>query len=210
MGYLASFLAIVYLRFVNLTSRVVWVGREIRERLEKAEKGIIYAFWHQRQAFLTVLHAGDRLHPLISRSKDGDIIARVCVHFGLHPARGSSSRGGTEAMLDLIRYVNAGDRVSVTPDGPKGPARQVQSGVLYLAQKTGAPIVPVATGAKRRWDFNSWDRFQVFKPFNRISMVYGEPILIKEGDNLEHVGEILRQALDEVTQKADDTVGHRP
>jgi lysophospholipid acyltransferase (LPLAT)-like uncharacterized protein len=201
-----SFIAGVYLRFVGLTSRIVWLRRPIRNDLEASGKGFIYGFWHARQAFLTYLHARDRIHPLISQSKDGEIIAKVCRHFGLIPVRGSSSRGGMEATRELMRWVESGERVGLTPDGPRGPREQVQDGILYLAQKTGAPIVPVAYGARRYWMFKSWDAFILPKPFNVIAIAYGDPLRIGPGDDLVAQAATLKDALDRVTKEADRAV----
>jgi lysophospholipid acyltransferase (LPLAT)-like uncharacterized protein len=193
-----------------MTSRILWIRRSIRTDLETSGRGFIYAFWHARQAFLPYLHAGDRIHPLISLSKDGEIIAQVCQHFGLVPARGSSSRGGTEAARELLQWVESGDRIGITPDGPKGPREEVQDGVLYLAQKTGAPIVPVAYGAKRCWIFSSWDRFILPQPFNRIAMAYGNPIYIGIQDNLESRAVELKEALIQITREVDRVVAKTP
>jgi lysophospholipid acyltransferase (LPLAT)-like uncharacterized protein len=193
---------------VGRTSRIIWVNRVIREELEKEGNGFIYAFWHGRQVFLVYLHRNDRIHPLVSHSRDGELIARVCRSFGIEPVRGSSSRGGTEAVLELKGILEEGDRVGFTPDGPRGPLRQVQAGVLYLAQKTNRPIVPVAYGAKRRWVVKGgWDEFVVPQPFNRITMVYGEPIVVKSGDDLDKKAVELQGALDRVTQEADSVAG---
>jgi lysophospholipid acyltransferase (LPLAT)-like uncharacterized protein len=205
---LYSFLASAYLRLVGLTSRIVWVNRGVREEMEATKRGFIYAFWHGRQVFLVHLHQHDNLHPLVSQSKDGELIARVCRSFGLEAVRGSSSRGGMEAVLELRSFLEKGDKISFTPDGPRGPLRTVQPGVVFLAQKTGCPIVPVAYGAKRRWIFKgSWDEFIVPKPFNRISMIYGEPIFVKPDDDLEKKAEDLKQVLDRITQEADRVAG---
>jgi lysophospholipid acyltransferase (LPLAT)-like uncharacterized protein len=193
---------------VGRTSRLIWVNRVIREELEAEGRGFIYAFWHGRQVFLVYLHRNDRIHPLVSQSRDGELIARVCRFFGIEAVRGSSSRGGAEAVLELKGLVEKGDRVSFTPDGPRGPLRQVQPGVLFLAQKTGRPIVPVAYGAKSRWIIKgSWDEFLVPKPFNRIAMVYGEPLFVKPGDDLDSKGTQLHDALDAVTREADSVAG---
>jgi lysophospholipid acyltransferase (LPLAT)-like uncharacterized protein len=205
---LYSILAAAYLRLVGRTSQIIWVNRSIREELEAEGKGFIYAFWHGRQVFLVYLHQGDRAFILISRSRDGEIIARVCRSFRLGAVRGSSSRGGTEALLQMKERLESGYRVVFTPDGPKGPLRRVQPGVLYLAQKTGRPIVPMAYGAKRRWVFRGgWDEFVVPKPFNRIAMVYGEPIRVSPGDDLGVKALELKRALDDVTRKADGVAG---
>jgi len=196
------------LRVVGLTSRIIWVNRAIREELEAKGQGFIYAFWHGRQVFLVYLHQKDRIHPLVSQSRDGELIARVCRSFGIEPVRGSSSRGGTEALLDLKAILEKGERVGFTPDGPRGPLHQVQPGALFLAQKTGRPIVPVAYGARRRWLVkSSWDEFMVPKPFNRICMTYGVPIAVQAHDDLEQKAVELQEALNRVTQEADSIAG---
>lgn len=152
------------------------------------------------------LHRGDRIHPLVSKSKDGELIAKVCRSFGIEAVRGSSSRRGAEAVLALRALLDVGDRVGFTPDGPRGPLHSIQPGVLFLAQKTGVPIVPVAYGAKSAWMFGSWDRFIVPKPFNRICMVYGEPLFVNSQDDLKQKAEVLKQRLEEVTAQADSSV----
>lgn len=206
--FILSSLGAAYLRLVGLTARITWVNREYRDELEAEGKGFIYAFWHGRQVFLVYLHRGDKIHPLVSQSKDGELISRICRSFGLETVRGSSSRGGVEAVLGLKDLIEKGDRVGFTPDGPKGPLRQVQPGVLFLAQKTGRPIVPVAYSAQRRWVFKGrWDEFIVPKPFSRIAMVYGEPIRIKGADDLAIKSVELKAALDGVSQEADSIAG---
>jgi lysophospholipid acyltransferase (LPLAT)-like uncharacterized protein len=205
---LLSFLAAAYLRFVGRTSQIFWVNRSIREELEESGRGFIYAFWHGRQVFLVYLHQNDRIHPMVSRSRDGELIARVCRSFGIEAVRGSTSRGGVEALLEMKGIVESGDRLGFTPDGPRGPLRRVQPGVVFLAQKTGCPIVPVAYGAKKRWIFKGrWDEFIVPKPFNRIAMVYGEAIRVEPADDLKKKAIDLKLALDEVSRKADSVSG---
>jgi lysophospholipid acyltransferase (LPLAT)-like uncharacterized protein len=100
--------------------------------------------------------------------------------------------------------VKAGARIGITPDGPRGPLRSVQPGALFLAQATGAPIVPVAYGARRKWLFKGWDEFLIPKPFNRIAMIYGEPITVAPGDSLDHKATDLQRALNEVMHDADE------
>ncbi len=153
--------------------------------------------------FLTYLHKGDRIRPLISQSKDGELIARVCRSFGLETIRGSSSRGGVEAVFKLQEEIQSGARIGITPDGPRGPLREVQPGALYLAQLTGRPIVPVAYGARRKWVFKGWDEFIVPKPFNRIAMMYGEPIFVKPEEDLNRKAEELQKALNYVVHEVD-------
>jgi lysophospholipid acyltransferase (LPLAT)-like uncharacterized protein len=206
-----SFLAASYIRLVGGTSRILWVNRAIRDQLEATKNGFIYAFWHGRQAFLVYLHRGDHLYTMISRSRDGEIIARVCQAFRLGAVRGSSSRHGREAFLEMKRLVDTGNRVAFTPDGPRGPLREVHQGVLVMARATGRPIVPVAYGARRRWVFKgSWDEYVVPKPFNRIVMVYGAPVHVGPSDDLTLKASELKSALDEVSHRADAVAGVRP
>lgn len=205
-----SFLSSFYLRFVGATSRTIWVNRSIRDELEAAGQGFIYAFWHGRQVFLVYLHRDDDIHPLVSQSEDGELIALVCGFFGLKTVRGSTSRGGVEALGQLQKEIESGARVGITPDGPRGPLREVQQGVLYLAQKTGRPIIPVAYGARKKWVFKGWDEFIVPRPFNRITMVYGEPCWVRPGDSFEEKGRELQEALNGVTEEADRVSGMEP
>jgi lysophospholipid acyltransferase (LPLAT)-like uncharacterized protein len=205
-GILQSFLAFVgslYIRLVGVTSRVSWVNRAVRTNLELTGKGFIYACWHGRQMFLLYLHENDQARPLISKSKDGDLIAKICRHFGLNAVRGSSSRGGMKAVLELKSTLESGMRVGFTPDGPRGPFHEVQHGVLYVAQKLGCPILPFAYGARKSWVFGSWDKFIVPKLFNRIAIIYGEPFFVHPGDNLSAISKIMQKKLNDVTLAAD-------
>ncbi len=202
-----SAIAGFYLRLVGITSRIIWVNRSIRDEHERLGRGVIYAFWHGRQVFLVYTHRNDGTRPLVSKSRDGEIIARVCRAFGMDPIRGSTSRGGVGALLEVQEALGAGRKVSFTPDGPRGPLREVQKGVLYAAQKSGCPIVPMAFGARKKWIFGSWDEFIVPKPFNRISMVYGEPLQVSATDNLDQRARDLKRALDQVAQEADSVAG---
>jgi lysophospholipid acyltransferase (LPLAT)-like uncharacterized protein len=196
----------LYIRLVGMTSQVSWVNRAARDTLESSGKGFIYACWHGRQVFLLYLHENDQARPLISKSKDGDLIAKICRRFGLEAIRGSSSRGGMKAMLELKTTLESGMRVGFTPDGPRGPFQEVQQGLLFLAQKLDCPILPFAYGARKKWTFGSWDKFIVPKLFNRISIVYGEPLLVLPSDSLSAMADVMKEKLNTVTQEADRLV----
>jgi lysophospholipid acyltransferase (LPLAT)-like uncharacterized protein len=201
-----AFIGSLYIRLIGNTSRVFWVNRVARDKLEATGKGFIYACWHGRQMFLLYLHENDDARPLISQSKDGDLIAKICGHFGLNAVRGSSSRGGMRAVRELSSTLESGTRVGFTPDGPRGPFQEVQHGVLYVAQKLACPIMPFAYGARKSWVFGSWDKFIVPKLFNRISVVYGEPFFVGPNDNLKTMAAVMKDKLNEVTREADRLV----
>ena len=139
---------------------------------------VIYATWHGRLLLLPWLYGWRGAHALTSRSRDGEIVSRWIRRFGLVPVRGSSSRGGADALRELTRAVRAGREVVVVPDGPRGPREVLKPGVIVLARLSGAPIVPMAVGASREWRLRSWDEFRIPRPFARCVVRFGEPIRV--------------------------------
>jgi lysophospholipid acyltransferase (LPLAT)-like uncharacterized protein len=139
---------------------------------------VIYATWHGRLLLLPWLYGWRGAHALTSRSRDGEIVSRWIRRFGLVPVRGSSSRGGADALRGLTRAVRAGREVVVVPDGPRGPREVLKPGVIVLARLSGAPIVPMAVGASREWRLRSWDEFRIPRPFARCVVRFGEPIRV--------------------------------
>jgi lysophospholipid acyltransferase (LPLAT)-like uncharacterized protein len=150
---------------------------EHRDRFDRlAARGpALYALWHGRLLPLTYYHRHRGIAALVSQSADGEYIARMVEGWGFDTVRGSSSRGGREALREVVRRVRAGQSMAITPDGPRGPRQKVQPGVIIAAQLTGAPILPVVAGCSRAWWPGGWDRFCVPKPFSRVLVLYGEP-----------------------------------
>jgi lysophospholipid acyltransferase (LPLAT)-like uncharacterized protein len=148
---------------------------------------IIYTSWHGRTLLMPLLYGWLKARVLASRSEDGELAARFIARFGLAVIRGSSSRGGAEALRALARLLTEGTGVFVVPDGPKGPREVVKPGIVMLARLSGAPIVPMAFGASREWRLRSWDEFRIPKPFARCVMRFGEPIRIPR--QLDRAGE---------------------
>jgi lysophospholipid acyltransferase (LPLAT)-like uncharacterized protein len=143
-----------------------------------ARAPVIYAVWHGRVLLLPYLYGHRGCHVLASRSRDGELVARWIGRFGLDPVRGSSTRGGGEALRRLTRALRRGREVAVVPDGPTGPREVLKEGVIALARLSGAPIVPTAVGASREWRLGSWDEFRIPKPFARCVVRFGEPIRV--------------------------------
>jgi lysophospholipid acyltransferase (LPLAT)-like uncharacterized protein len=123
-------------------------------------------------------HARFRGRILVSRSKDGEIFARMGAALGFSPIRGSSRRGGSEAMRALLAEASSGYDVGITPDGPRGPRREFKMGAIYLASRSGLPIVPITVNYRRSLQFRSWDRLQLPWPFTRGVIHVGEPVLV--------------------------------
>ena len=142
------------IRLLGKTLHLSTIGGETVDAFYRAGKPMIIAFWHGRQLMMPLAYRGQSAAILISQHRDGEIIARIMKHFGFRTIRGSTTRGGTQAIRQLLQAGRQGRDLVVTPDGPKGPARKVQTGVLYLAKMTGFPIVPLtfACSKKKSWE----------------------------------------------------------
>lgn len=200
-------LGALYLWLVKITGSYRVSGLAHLEAVEKGGKGSVWVVWHNRLIGAIILHRGKSVGALISQSYDGEIIARVVERLGFVPLRGSTTRGGTGALKAVLRHIRAGHAAVFTPDGPKGPRYEVQSGAAYAALKAGAPVLPLGVGSSPKKVFRSWDRFQLPLPFSRVQVVYGAPLLFKGDEDLEEVREKIRDALTRATEEADRLLG---
>lgn len=168
----------------------------------------IYAFWHENLLLPAYYYARPNVYVLISRHADGQLIAEVAERLGFRTVRGSRARGGTAALRELLRLSRAA-HVAITPDGPRGPRRQVQPGMIYLAAQTGLPIVPVGIAYDRPWRAQSWDRFAVPRLWSRARSVVGEPIPVAATANrgqLEQTRAYVEYVMHELDQLAEQWV----
>jgi lysophospholipid acyltransferase (LPLAT)-like uncharacterized protein len=165
----------------------------------------IYCLWHNRlilcmEAYFNqaqLRSSGKGLAALISASKDGAFLAAILERFGVQPVRGSSSRRGSQALLELTSWAEREYDLAITPDGPRGPRYIVQEGVMALAQLTGRPIIPFGFYAHRKIQLKSWDRFQLPLPFSRCDLSLGKPIYVpREATDAER--EVIRQQLEQM------------
>ncbi len=196
----------IYLWFTRLTSRIQVIGNSHPDSLKKTGEGFIYAFWHNRQIILPLVRRGERIHCLISSSRDGEYVARIARWFGKESVRGSTSRGGFEAMKAMMKTLRNGGIVAMTPDGPRGPPYKVKPGVIQMAQSLRCPIIPIAFDATRKKVFASWDGFLLPYPFNRIAVIFGEPFHVHEQESIDDASLRLEQALDATTLAAARTL----
>jgi lysophospholipid acyltransferase (LPLAT)-like uncharacterized protein len=173
---LISLLAISVVHAVAVTLRYRREGFFDPSVLD-SEGSAIWVFWHNRifgmARGLLGHYRNRKAVVLTSASKDGEILARVVKSFGLHAARGSTSRRGSQALRELTKWIDEGYNVAITPDGPRGPRYVLAPGVIFLAQKTGLPIIPVHLNYERYWTLRSWDRFMIPKPFSKVRVVIG-------------------------------------
>jgi hypothetical protein len=204
---LVPYLAYSYVTLVGWTTRQRVLRADIPLEVHKAGKRFIYAFWHQRQLFFTWSHRDVNAAVLVSRSNDGELIAKAMELSNIGAVRGSSSRGGAVAAREMVEILRAGRDVGITPDGPRGPAREVKEGAVRVAQLSGMPIVPIANALSNKLEIaKSWDRLQVPLPFGRAVVIYGEPVRVAEGDDLAAKAAELKAAMDALTAEADRLV----
>jgi lysophospholipid acyltransferase (LPLAT)-like uncharacterized protein len=168
------FLTSLILRLIGSTLRYS-VSIEDSGGAEFAPK-TIYAFWHQCLLTASYRYRDHGIAVLISRSFDGELIARVVQKFGYRPVRGSSSRGAVGGLLEMGRELEAGHAVAFTADGPRGPRFVAKPGPLLLARTQGAPVRALHFAAKSAWRLNSWDGFIIPKPFSRVVLRMSAPL----------------------------------
>lgn len=204
----ATMLGAGIIRALGSTWRLEWIGTsEVEERLTRGAR-YIFAFWHARMLPLTFTHQGRGAAVLVSRSRDGELIARTIERLGFVTARGSSTRGGGEAALEMLEWARDRRLLGITPDGPRGPAERVKPGLVWLASRTGRPVIPVATAGDRAWVLPSWDGFRIPRPFSRVHIGYGEPLNVP-ADLDERAAEAWRDRLERALQQITRDVARR-
>lgn len=199
----ASAVGALVLRALGMTWRVDRSGLSAFDAEIAGGRRCIFALWHARLLPLVWSHRGRGAVVLVSRHRDGELIARIIERLGYVTARGSSTRGGEEGIKDMLRRAAEGRLLAITPDGPRGPSGALKSGLIYLASRSGLPIVPVASAARSAWRLRSWDRFRVPKPFANVVVAYGDAIDVPpglEGEALEPWRVRVERALAEHTE----------
>jgi lysophospholipid acyltransferase (LPLAT)-like uncharacterized protein len=192
------------------TLRVRFLHRERFEDLSSRRVPILFALWHGRMFLSIQVHRNEGIATMASLSKDGEIIARWLERNGYVVARGSTSRGGGAAFKEMVRSMRSGRAAALTVDGPRGPARVVQPGVVELARLTGAWILPITFSSARPRFLRSWDRYLVPLPFSENVVAYGEPFLVPPDMTGGEAAGKIADAIDAATWEADDIVGITP
>ena len=161
--------------------------------------------WHNRLMFFPVMFpkfARRKTAALISASRDGQYIADVVKLFGIRSVRGSSSRRGAVALKGALECLQDKCNLSMTPDGPRGPRYKMSKGPVIMASKTGFPVLPVSVNYSSCWELKSWDRFQIAKPWAKVTLVLGDPINIPSDlsdDEVEEWRRVLEEKLNAIS-----------
>ncbi len=168
------------IRVLARTHRVRRLGEEHTRDLLSSGRGLLFSCWHGQLLHLAcaMQHRGVRV--LVSEHRDGEIITQIMRRIGFATVRGSTTRGGYRSLVEMIRAGRGGAVLGITPDGPRGPRREVQAGAVLVAQRARIPLLPICGQALPRRRLNSWDRFEIPLPFAKVIVSIGEAIWIPE------------------------------
>ncbi len=204
-------LAALYVWLVRITSRWVYENEAATQEAWTGKTPVIIAFWHNRLFLMPYSWPSKAtFHMLISSHADGRLIAKTVKWHGISTVKGSSSKGGTDALRQLVRLIGDGNTVGITPDGPRGPRMRAGDGAIALARLSGAVLIPAAAATSRRRVLSTWDRLIVPLPFSRGACVWGDPITVTKDDTAEDLERLRKQFEDSliaVSNRADSLVG---
>ena len=208
---LISFLGSTYVLFVYKTSTINLKNRKNIESLFKKNESFIYAFWHDQLLMCPLTWQSElEIKVLISKHRDGDIIAKLISKLGFKAIRGSThksgktkNKGGLLSARQMIKSLKRGVSIGISPDGPKGPRHKVSEGILSISRLSNSPIVPVGIGFKKKWVLSTWDKFIIPKPFNQITIIWGEPLpAIKNEKSTNRIKNKLESTMYSLTKRA--------
>jgi len=207
-----------YLRFVHATTKWETINDDVPQKIVRENLPGIGAGWHGRMALLGFsFPRPETAFALISQGRDGEIMARIIEMLGLGTVRGSAKaahktrpKGGVGAMRAMIRLLDQGRRVLLTPDGPHGPRMRAKHGIVALARHSGVPVYPVTYAVRNRMVVRSWDRFILPLPFNHGVFIWGKPVRIPHNADKkeqEKARRLIEDQLNAITRQADEIVG---
>tara|TARA_S200000501_G_scaffold130314_1_gene123163 strand:- start:6170 stop:6850 length:681 start_codon:yes stop_codon:yes gene_type:complete len=181
---LLSLIGSIYVLTVYKTSKVNLKNRKKIENLLERNESFIYSFWHDQLLMCPLTwQSNSNIKVLISKHRDGDIIAQLISNLGFEAIRGSThktnkikNKGGLLSARKMIKSLKNGISIGISPDGPKGPRHKVSEGILSISRLSESVILPVGIGFKKKWVLNTWDKFIIPKPFNEITVIWGDPI----------------------------------
>lgn len=205
--YLATKLGWLIILLLGKLSFIKIVGRHHLDQLREKKVPFIYVLWHGRILLPTYIHRGQGITGMASLNTDGEMIAQTVHKIGYQTVRGSSTRGGKEAFHNMVDVLNQGGHGAMFPDGPRGPRHYLKPGTLFIAQQAGAYLLPICFSAKRKIQFNSWDRFILPLPFSKSIVIYGPPINVPKDlsqEQLEQLRAKFQEDMIQLEKQADE------
>lgn len=208
LAFLGSILLRIYMS--TLCFRYRPVGINFDPWYGNAKGWHLFAFWHENILMPCFQYGRPDINILVSQHADGELIAQVLKSMGFSTIRGSTNRGGIHALRKMIAVSPAGNMV-VIPDGPRGPRRTLELGLIYLASRSGLPIVPFGVGYDNPWRLPTWDRFAIPKPFSKAVIVTGNPIPVPANlrrEDLESYRQKVMEEFNRVQARAEEFAGN--
>ena len=170
-----------YIKFVSFTTKWSFINKKYVENLWKKNESFILCFWHGRLLMMPLSwNNKKKINVLISAHSDGQLLSKTVKYFDIKTIIGSSSKGGSEAIRNIIKSLKSGISIGMTPDGPRGPRMKINSAIIKIASLTGNKILPLSYSVKKKIFLNSWDKFLVALPFGKGCFIWGKPIKIKK------------------------------
>lgn len=208
-----------FLRFIGqllITNTVTMLCKSLKvkkinedsiKKLEQENKNYILAFWHGTMLLPWFLHGKPTFAALTSKSKDGDLLAKLLKHWNYEVIRGSSSSGGEVALGIMVDYAKNKYSVAITPDGPRGPAHKLKAGAVVAAKKTKIPVVLAGVGYKKKKALNNWDKFEIPFFFSSANVVYSDPVYVDENLSYDETSAMIEKCekiLNDLHQQAQE------
>jgi lysophospholipid acyltransferase (LPLAT)-like uncharacterized protein len=204
--YLATRLTWVFILLLGGSGRASVRHRRYYRQVMQARKGFIIICWHGKMLFPIYVHRNLGICAMVSEHADGEMIAQTIERLGYTTVRGSSTRGGVKAFVQLLVQVKKGVIGCVLPDGPRGPRHELKPGAVLLASRSQRPLLPMTFAAQKPIVMKSWDRFTLWKPLSKLCMLYGAPIEVPpnlDDSGLEHWQRIVQARMDTLEAEAD-------
>ena len=196
-----------YIKFVSITNKWIFINKNFVNNLWKKNEPFILCFWHGRLLMMPLSwNKKKKINVLISSHSDGQLLSKTVKYFNIETITGSSSKGGSEAIRNIIKSLNSGISIGMTPDGPRGPRMKINSAIVKIASLTGYKIVPLAYSVKNKIFLNSWDKFLLALPFGKGCFIWGSPIKVKKRISYEEdlkISKKLEKSLLKLTKQAD-------
>ena len=197
-------LARLTILFIGATSKIKIAEENTLTGLKKNNKGIIFAFWHGHQFMPVYYYRNKNCWTMTSKSRDGELQTKIIEGLGYRTVRGSSTKDGASALASLLKNAGSEADYAAAVDGPRGPYHEVKPGIFYVAQKTGKPILPLGVAVRDRHVFSkSWDKYIFPRPFTKCVILCGNPVWVDGKMEVEQISNILKSAIDDATQKAE-------
>lgn len=182
------------------TLRIKIINEQVIDSLVKQNKNFVFAFWHRTMLVHWFINRNKKFAALTSLSKDGDLLANLLDKWKYRVVRGSSSRGGEDALSNMVEYAKRDYSVAITPDGPRGPIFEFKAGAVITAKRTGIPVVLAGTYYLKKRTLNSWDKMEIPKFFSEVYIKLSEPIYVESDLNYDNTSRIIKECEDQLNK----------